>query len=183
MNPGAGVRSLEALKDWYSALTQFRGDAQNALISLSMALQHARDWLEEQQDFWRRAIRKAEEDVTHAKQELRTRKQQKFLGEQPDTTVQEKELRRAQAVLEYAEERLEAVRRWIQKLPRLIQDTYEGPSRNLEFLLDADLPRALALLDRQLGSLEQYLALKPEVRPAATPATPATEATPKKEPT
>jgi len=120
--------------------------------------------------------------VTHAKQELRTRQQQKFLGEQPDTTVQEKELRRAQAELEYAEERLAAVRRWMQKLPHVIQDTYEGPSRNLEFFLDADLPRALALLDRQLLSLEQYLALKPEARPAAPPATPATKSEPKKEP-
>lgn len=157
MNPGAGVRSLEVLKDWYSALTQFREEARNALVSLGLSLQHARAWLEERQDDWQRAHRRAEDDVSHARIELARLQQQRFYGETPDTTVAEIELRRAQSRLQVAEDRLEAVRRWMQKLPRVIQDIYEGPTRNLEFFLDADLVRALGLLDRQLGALEQYI--------------------------
>ncbi len=182
MNTGAGVRSLEALKDWYSSVANFREEAQNALISLSMAVQNAHNWLDEQQGEWQRAIRQAEDEVAQARIELVRLQQQRFFGEQPDTTVQEQILRRARAYLEFCEERLVAVRHWKVKLPQVVQDIYDGPVRTVEFFLQADLVRALALLDRQLGALEQYLGLKPPVRPTASEPPPPANATAKKEP-
>jgi hypothetical protein len=181
MNTGAGVRSLEALKDWYSAVVEFRGEAHNAMVSLGLSLQHATNFLQEQQANWQRAIRRAEDEVSHARIELVRLQQQRFYGEMPDTTVAEIELRKAQAELQFCEERLEAVRRWMQKLPQVILDIYEGPARNLEYFLDSDLVRAIALLDRQLVALEEYLGLKPPTRSAPAPASPPAETPEKKE--
>jgi len=99
--------------------------------------------------------------------------------------VQEKNLRLARARLEFAEDRLEAVRRWTKQLPLEIRDNYDGPSRHLAFFLEGDLPRGLAMLGRQLTALEQYANLQSEVgsaRPAAAPAPAAPAATtPQKE--
>src|SRR4051812_4227509 len=97
MNEGAGVHALDALKEWYAALALFRDDAGSALTSMSMALQKAADWLIEQQQVWRRELRRGEEEVSRARNELRSRKSQDWSGREPDTTVQEKALRKAQA--------------------------------------------------------------------------------------
>src|SRR5262249_52896272 len=93
MNPGAGVTSLDVLNDWYSALAVYREEAQNALTSLALSLQHAAAWLHEQEDFWRRQIRVCEEEVTEAKAALANRKYVDFSGDTPDCTVQEDDLR------------------------------------------------------------------------------------------
>lgn len=181
MNAGAGVTSLAVLREWYAALAEFGTDAQNALTSVALSLQRAGDWLGEQQQHWRRQIRECEDEVTQAKAELVSREYINFDGNHPDTTVQEENLRLAKGRLQFAEERLEAVRRWMKQLPLEIRDTYDGPSRHLAFFLEGDLPRGLALLTRQLTALEQYVNLQgqPVSAPAAPAPTPA--ASPEKE--
>jgi hypothetical protein len=179
MNAGAGVTSFTVLHDWYAALTEFRSDAQDALTSLSLALQHADAWLDEQQQHWRRQIRACEEAVTQAKTELRTRQIPDAFGHPVDCTVQEKNLRLAKARLEEAEERLAAVRRWMLRLPREVCDTYTGPAGHLASFLDGELPSGLALLTRQLNALEQYANLRADTVPAS--AAPTVAAKPEKE--
>src|SRR5579872_1669808 len=97
MNTGAGVTSLAVLHDWYAALTEFRTEATDALSTLSLALQRTAGWLDDQQQYWHRQIRKCEEEVVQAKTELRMRKMADYFGHPPDCTVQEKNLRLAQA--------------------------------------------------------------------------------------
>jgi hypothetical protein len=170
MSPGADVQDLEVLKDWFAALTQFRTDVLNGVTSVSLALQRAGEWLLEQQQLWRRQIRQAEDEVVQARTDLRNRQYEEKAGHHPDTTVQEENVRKALARLEFCHERLEATRRWQVKLPTVIQDVYEGPGRRLRYFLEAELPRALGLLDRQIGSLEQYLGLQAPVTRAASAA-------------
>jgi hypothetical protein len=159
MNEGAGVHALDALKEWHAALALFREDAGNAVCSMTTALQKAGDWLIEQQQLWRREQRRAEEEVSRARHDLQNRQYQDWSGHEPDTTVQEKALRKAQARLGYVEERLEAIRRWMLRLPVAIQDIFDGPARTLTLFVDNGLPRALAQLTRQLDALDQYVGL------------------------
>ncbi len=168
MNAGAGVTSVAVLHDWYASLTEFRSEAQDALTSLALALQHAEAWLEEQQKHWYRQIRVREEAVSQAKAELETRQISNTFGHPVDCTVQKKNLRRAKARQEEAEERLEAVRRWMLRWPREVCDTYTGPAGHLSGFLDAQMPAGLALLARQLTALEQYANLGAEPAPAAS---------------
>jgi hypothetical protein len=170
MNGGAGVTSFAVLHDWYAALAEFRTEAQDALTELSLSLQRAVPWLGEQQQYWQRQIRACEEAVTQAKTELTNRRYTDFSGNTPDCTVQEKNLRRAQAKLQAAEDRLEAVRAWMLRLPREIR---------LALFLDAELPSGLALLARQLTALEKYA--NPQADSGATPTAQAVAAKPEKE--
>jgi hypothetical protein len=182
MNAGAGVTSFAVLHDWYAALAEFRAKAQDALTELSLSLQRATPWLEEQQLYWQRQIRACEEAVTQAKTELTNRRYTDFSGNTPDCTVQEKNLRRAQAKLQAAEDRLDAVRAWMIRLPREICATYDGPTRRLALFLDADLPSGLALLACQLTALEKYANAQADsgVAPAA-PSAQAVDVKPEKE--
>jgi hypothetical protein len=166
MNAGAGVTSFDVLHDWYAALAAFRTEADHALTELSLSLQRAAAWLGEQEQYWRREIRVREEDVTQAKAELANRQWPDGSGHKPDTTVQEKNLRRAKARLQAAEDRLASVRRWMVRLPREISATYEGAAGRLAHFIDADLPSGLALLSRQLTALEKYADLQAEGTPA-----------------
>jgi hypothetical protein len=167
MNAGAGVTSFAVLHDWYAALAKFRTEAQDALTELSLSLQRSAVWLDEQQQYWQRQIRACEEAVTQAKAELTNRRYTDFSGNIPDCTVQEKNLRRAQAKLQAAEDRLEAVRAWMLQLPREVCATYDGPTGRLALFLDADLPSGLALLARQLTALEKYTDLQSDTGAAS----------------
>ena len=169
MNEGAGVHALDALREWHAALTTFRSEAGNAVNSMIMSLQQVERFLDEQQQYWRAEKRRAEEKVHQAKNDLQARKFQDWTGHEPDTTVQEKALRKALARLEFVEERLEAVRRWMQKMPTAIEDIFNGPARSMQYFLDGNVPRGLALLSRQIDALDRYVGLAAEPAPTLAP--------------
>lgn len=169
MTSGAAVDSFVALRDWHAALTNFRSDAGNALTSLELSLQHAESWLLAEQQHWRRAIPRAEDEVSRARNALLARRNEDWSGRHPDTSAQEKDLAKAQAHLRFIEERLEAVQRWMRRLPVAISDHYTGPSRALSTLLEVDFPRALTQLARQIDALARYAAIAPPPAPEPTP--------------
>jgi hypothetical protein len=139
----------------------------------------------EQMSFWQRAIRQCEDEVFQAKQELSMKKFPCWDSKPPDTTVQEENLRKAQAKLKYAQDKLETTRKWTQKFPMLVSEAYDGASRQLQATLESDLPRGLALLERRIDAAEKYVSLKAPSGPrdpAALPE-PAAPAPPAPEPT
>ena len=132
------------------------------------------DYLSDQVTFWRAAIRTSEEEVFQAKQELAQRKYVGYDGREPDTSVQEQNLKHAQAKLTYAETKVETVRAWQRKLVHAVSETYDGPARQFSATLETDVPRGLALLERKLAALDAYLNIAPvgpqvEAPPAAAP--------------
>jgi chromosome segregation ATPase len=158
MKPPARVTSLDLLRDFRAALATFKADGQDALTAIALDVRRAFDWLAHQRAFWVRSVRECQDEVTQAKAEL-ARKQVMLPGErQPDTTQEEKALRRAQARLAHAEEQVERCRRWEPALRRAA-DEYEGPARQLADLLEADVPKAVGLMDRLVAALEEYLAV------------------------
>ncbi|MBY0457739.1 MAG: hypothetical protein K2V38_10410 [Gemmataceae bacterium] len=161
----ADVRSIPAVADWHAALTTYGEVLGEAMAGVDLELRRAFDWLDEQLARWRRACRDCEEEVVRAKAELAQRKFPTWDGREPDCTVQEKALRLAKARLEHAEEKVETVRRWIGRLPKLIDEVHTGPSRRLKSILEAGLPVALAGLKRQLAALESYAGLRPDHAP------------------
>ena len=98
--------------------------------------------------------------VIQAKIELNQLRNQRIGDRRPDTTFQEKVLRRAQAKLEFAEEKLAATKRWQRDLPHELMN-YEGPARQLQNALEGDVPRMIAFLERKIAALEAYLQGKP----------------------
>jgi hypothetical protein len=173
MNNAADVRSIDALRDLHATVCKFRTDAQDGLASGELSIRRASDYLVERLHFWQAAIRKCEEEVFQAKQELKQRQYVGYDGRVPDTTVQEENLKRAQGRLRYAQDKVETVRRWMTKLPNMVSEVYEGPARHLAATLESELPRALALLERRIMALEAYTALTAPAAPPPVSAQPA----------
>jgi hypothetical protein len=160
MRPPARVTSLDLIRDFRAALALFKADGQDALTAVALDVRRAFDWLMERRQFWVRAVRECQDEVTHAKADL-ARKQVLHPGDrQPDCTQEIKALRKAQARLEHAEDKVEKCRRWEPALRRAA-DEYEGPARQLGSLLEGDLPKGLSLLERQVTVLEEYVAIAP----------------------
>jgi hypothetical protein len=174
----ADVRSIQTVLDWRADLTAYGETLAEAAAGVDLELRRAFDWLDEQLAQWKRAVRACEEDVVRAKAELSQRQYQTFDGRTPDCTVQEKNLRQAKARLEHAEDKVEQVRRWIGRLPKMIDEVYTGPSRRLKNLLEAEVPVAVAELGRRAAALEAYAELRPDYAPtpSATAVAPAPSA-------
>jgi hypothetical protein len=158
----ADVRSIAAVIDWRADLTNYADSLGEAMAGVDLEIRRAFDWLEEQLAKWKQAIRDGEQEVAHARAELAQRKFPTWDGREPDCTVQERNLRRAKARVEHAEEQVEIVRRWIGRLPKLIDEMFTGPSRRLKGMLEADVPVALAELAQRIASLESYAQLRPD---------------------
>lgn len=166
MNAAADVRSIDALREWLIALANYRSSAMEVLSGVEMEIRRAYDWLEDQAKRWKSAVKDCEEEVLKAKNELSGRKFADATGRMPDTTVQERNLRRAKARLEQAEEQVQKCRSWHMRLPKLIEEAYSGPARRLTTFIEVDVPNAMALLDRRIAALESYAELKPDFAPA-----------------
>lgn len=175
MNPAANVRAIDALQDWHAALAEFRTEAMEALAAVELEIHRAHAWIADTQREWKQTVRDAEDEIAQAKAELASRRFPDFNGRMPDTSEQEKALRRAVAKKEFAERQVEVCRRWQMKLPAAVSETYEGPAKQLLATLEAELPRGLAVLERRIAALEAYAAI-------AAPKTPKDEAPPAEAP-
>jgi len=162
----ADVRSIDALREWYAALTGYGEMLSESMAGVELEIRRGFEWLQEQLSLWQKAVRECEQDVVQAKAELSARKYPGFDGREPDTTVQERNLRRAKARLEYTEDQILKTRSWISRLPKMIDEVYRGPSNRLNGVLEGDLPRGLALLGRRIESLEEYASLRTDYAPA-----------------
>ena len=155
MNPSAHVTSVEGMADFQAALLTFTEKAKDALSSVDLELRRLLDWLADQAKHWQSEIRLAENAVFEAKTELTRKKMMKIGDRRPDTTDQEKSLRRTQDWLDHAQEKLGRTRHWQRAFPDAMLD-YQGPARQLQFMLDAQVPRMNAYLNQKIEALEKY---------------------------
>ncbi len=156
MSDAARVTAVDAINDFRAALVVFGEEAADALCAADAEVRRTEEFLEEQLKSWQQEVRRAEDAVFQAKQELTRRKMLSFDDRPVDTTEQEKALRRAVARLEHAEEQVEITRRWLRQWPQAVLD-YQGPVGQLKGMLEGTLPRACAFLERKLASLDSYL--------------------------
>src|SRR5579871_200259 len=174
MSQSARVNSLDALKALHAALVDYRPDAQEALGAAEIEIRRVFDYLRDQQKYWLRQVDKRREDVNRARSDLAHARALRQ-GERSGFVEQEIALRKAQARLREAEEKVVTVKRWILHLPQAVNE-YEGPARRLAGLLDADLKQGLAILENKIGILEAYMAVQvAETAPAESPSPPSAE--------
>jgi hypothetical protein len=167
--PAAGVGSLDAIRDFRGALCRFIKDAGDSLLAVDLELRRAQEWLQlDRPRYWQAEVRRREEDVLHAKADLSRARTTAMFGNAAGCTDQKIALRRAQARLEEAKEKLVTVRRWAMLLEREAED-YKGPSQQLSNLLEADLVAAVAQLDQSITALEAYLSLEAPLTARPTP--------------
>jgi DNA repair exonuclease SbcCD ATPase subunit len=161
MSESVEVHSLTALAEWHAALANYAEILADGLAGVELELRRVADWLNEQAAYWKRMVRQREEEVTRAKAELSQRQFPGWDGRIPDCTVQRKNLQRAKARLEHAQNQVERVRRWQTRLPKIIEEVYRGAAHRLQRMLESTIPAALEDLQARLAALEAYTAIQP----------------------
>lgn len=160
MSGGAHVGSIDAVRDFRAALANFAHEAREALISFDMESRRTLEWLlETQPKFWQHEVRRSEELLTQAKIELERCRNSKLPGGEAPSCMEERQaVDRARRRSQFAEEKLETTRKWGYVAQRESIE-YSGRSNQLVSMFDAEMPAALALLDRVLTSLEAYISV------------------------
>jgi hypothetical protein len=146
-------------------IERFRASLLVASETFGLALEEAEGeiertlaWVEsEQPDFWRKRIRKAQDEVVMCKSALFRKQEIKARADARPSVVDEKKaLDRAMKRLEYAEHKLRNTKRWTTELPRQ-SVIFKGALSGMHTVLDRDVPRVNAMLKRMTEHLEAYL--------------------------
>lgn len=160
MDSQARVASLDRFQDFRAAYAKFGDAAQQILLGVEIEIRRMMDWLEKDQvAYWKGEIRRREDKVNEARGALHRKRITASFGNVAADTDELVALRRAQARLAEAEAKLREVKRWYLIVEQEISE-YRGPAQQLSNILDADVPRALASLDRMMEVIESYLSLR-----------------------
>ena len=176
----ANVSSLDVLRHLRSALIGFGEECGQSIVGLDMELRRGLQFLlDEQPKFWNGEERRLHDRVLEARQELSRARGMGLKGETPSCSEQKHALERAIAQLRHAEDKAKVTKHWGRIIEHEARE-FQGRSNQLSSMLEGELPKAIALLDRAIAALEGYLSVSPgahasgSLRNAATP--PSTEA-------
>lgn len=162
----ARVTSLEALEAFRAQLIVFLDESHRSIDEVNDAVRRTRQWVQlEQRGVWEREIRKRQQKLDAAEQELLSAR---LSGLRDNTRPQEEAVRRARMQLREAEEKHRKVRQW----SRDFDHFFEPLVRKIEGLrhyLDADLPKGLAFLLQAQRTLEAYAEIEPRQISRARP--------------
>jgi DNA repair exonuclease SbcCD ATPase subunit len=160
MSTGAKVHSLDALVTFREALCTFTADVREALTAADTDIRRTFDWINAELQWWQKEIYRRQDLVGQARNALNHKKLERIFGRKPDLTEEEKALRKAIARLQDAEEMVVRLKKAVPQLQHAVT-TYEGPARQLAGYIDAVVPNDLALLNRKIDALDDYVRLAP----------------------
>ena len=162
MSNSARVDSIDTLRTFRVALIKFGDEANAALASAEAEMQRMVGWLErDQMSFWTFQIRKRQEALGRAMEALRMKKLfPDSSGRFPTPVDEEKAVRRCKAALEEAEQKLANCKKYARVLQKEIMN-YKAGVQRFSTWVHAEVPGAVARLDRMVGKLEAYVALGP----------------------
>jgi hypothetical protein len=173
----AHVASVDAVAAFRGALRTFEADAAQAILSLDEQARRALDWLDnEAPAYWRQEIRRCSDLVARTRSELETCKMRTIAGQRAACLEELEAYRAARRKLQSAEEKIEIVRRWAERVRRELDD-YRGRTMGLRMALERDLPRTFGLLDRTIASLDAYVEQADDRQAQPSESPPSTEPT------
>lgn len=157
----ANVQSLTAISDFRAALCTFMVESRQALAALEMEARRAVDYItHDQAQLWSSEVRRGREQVQQCKLDIHNTRTFKRIGDYIPSCIDEKKaLAKAERRLHVAEHKVEAVRHW----GRVAEQAFrEFQARLAQFvsILDGELPKATARMERMLASLDRYLAVQ-----------------------
>ncbi len=156
MSTGADVRAIDGLREWLASATIFKVESEESLATIQLEIRRGIDWVSQQLDRWQRSIRDRDDAVVRAKSALAAKRFPDSNGRMPDSTVEERNLRRANARLEHAQDQVVVCKKWLVNLPKIIDETFTGAGHRFALLLEGEVAKGLGHLHRQIESLDQY---------------------------
>src|SRR4051812_2705727 len=105
MQPSANVNNVEGLATFQMSMQHFMEKAKDALLNIDMDLRRTQEWIEDMYSAWQGEQRKAEDALNQAMMEYNRKKRMKVGDRTPDTSEEEKVVKKCKARLEHAEEK------------------------------------------------------------------------------
>ncbi len=157
MSGSANVRSLDAIRDFRSALIVFLSQVADALLALQEQVFSAVDWVEnEQPRYWDNEVLRAYDNVSEARIALETNRLRKeAFGHRPSLAEEKAALEAAKRRLAYCQQKVEIVKQAGISL-RHEADEFLGRLASLQSLVDGDLPKMIGMLERMIAAIESY---------------------------
>jgi hypothetical protein len=173
----ANVRSIDAIRDFKLALISFAEDARVALGAMEMEIRQVQNWLERDQlTFWKAQVKRSHEEIAEKRTELHRRQLSQINSDAVSDSDQKEALRKAQRRLQFSEEMVERVKKWIPILEHALAE-YHSQSQPLGDRLSGGLLSSIAVLDRMITVLDEYVAMQAPAAPVLPPTSgPATAA-------
>lgn len=160
MSQSANVRSLEALRMLRAGLLRFADEAASARDVLRQELLRVLAWIDDEcGTYWQAEGRKGFDAVAEARVQLARKQIQPAGFHKPSCIDEQVALQKARRRLEYALAQQKTVRQWSVKLHRAA-DLFSTRLSRLESLLNQDVPKGVAHLDRMITALEAYAGVK-----------------------
>ena len=156
MSSPAQVRSIASIESFRHALLDFGHRMDEALVELGGQMRRAVDWIEQDQpSYWRHQAREADDAIHETKMNLERCLLNRVADQRPACREQREELKMARVRREFCRAQIERVRHWRRALKHEIFE-YEGRIGQLKRVLEQDIPRAIANLEKILRQLEAY---------------------------
>ena len=166
----ARVHSVDVLQRFRPALVTFVEECSAALVSAEAdAARVVMRIRGEREPYWKKQIRMREDELKSAKGELAMKKIMRDADDARADVDQVKAVNKARRRVEEAQEKHRLCRQWARRLEKE-QSDFRGQVSALRRILEMDMPRAIAELDRMSQALEDYTTMaSPSGRTKAPP--------------
>lgn len=156
----ASVQSIAALWEFRGHLLEFAHIAHQALDMLQVEAKRGVDWLTvDRVRYWKNENRKAWDNVSRCKDAVHQARIQRQIADHiPDCIDEKKALAKAQEYLKLTERKLAALQHWCREVTHVMNE-FEGRYSATTSILDGDIPKAVAVLERLAEHLAEYTKL------------------------
>lgn len=153
----ANVRSITSIRAFRADLVDYRDAVRQALDILTSELVRAVDYFEsDRASYWPAQVRKASDRLAEARINLERCQVTSRPEEGPSCVEEKKALQQAKSRLYNAQGKVKATRHWIQMVRKEVDD-FQTRLAQLRYLLDHEIPRSVALLERLACRLDRYV--------------------------
>jgi hypothetical protein len=158
----ANVRSVQALEDLKVALSHFADEASQSLRAAELDIRRTFEFLETRQRHWEGELRRRVEALRGAEAALSFCRAQAARDPEtgqvyvPDCSRQERAVQEMRSLVAAARRELETVQASAQRV-REAATEYSREAQRLAALMNGELPKAGATLERKIASLHAYL--------------------------
>lgn len=152
----ANIRSIDALIEFRASLIVFIEDASLAIQSMTLELHKTFEWIEHEcPHYWNAQMKRAYDLVAQTRSELDSCRMRTVAGHRPACIEEKQASARAKRRLQHCHDQLKAVKNWANKVHH-DADEFRGRFGGLIAMLDGDLPKAVASLEKAITILESY---------------------------
>lgn len=157
MGESARITSVDAVVHFLNVLRTQQDRATELLTVQQQEMNRVSRWFEEELPYqWRQVLRRRYDKVAETRTAYENCRLRTVAGERPACFEEKKAYERAKQSLRDVEAKEEVVQRWRTRYMQEAQEC-QGRLSKLQNYLDHDLERTIALLERMVDSLEEYL--------------------------